>query len=100
MPSITYPGGAPSIDQSTGALTVSALLKAPTYLAKRVMPDTRQFLSQLLFRPATTASGAVVGIALVSTGFIGHLNVTIIAVEVMQMSVSGRVEPVAPQVRT
>lgn len=60
MPSITYPGGAPSIDQTTGALTVSALLKAPTYLAKRVMPDTRQFLSQLLFRPATTASGAVV----------------------------------------
>lgn len=58
--SITYPGGAPSINSQTGALTVSALLKQPTYLAKRIVPDQRLFLSDLLFRPGTTESGAVV----------------------------------------
>lgn len=57
---LTYPGGAPAINQQTGALTVSALLKAPTFLAKRIVPDNRMFLSNLLFRRGTTSSGAVV----------------------------------------
>lgn len=57
---LTYPGGAPAINQQSGALTVSALLKAPTFLAKRIVPDNRMFLSNLLFRRGNTSSGAVV----------------------------------------
>lgn len=57
---MTYPGGAPAINQQSGALTVSALLKAPTFLAKRIVPDNRMFLSNLLFRRGNTSSGAVV----------------------------------------
>ena len=54
---LTYPAGAPS---STGTtLTVDRLLKSPTVLAKRIVTSTTPFLSDLLFRPGTTDSGAV-----------------------------------------
>jgi len=55
---ITYPGGAPVA--SGRLLTVDSLLKNPTFLAKRIVPDNRVFLSELLFRQGTTDSGAVV----------------------------------------
>lgn len=54
---ITYPGSAPVVNGN--AITVDGLLKNPTYLAKRIVPDNRVFLSDLLFRAGTTDSGAV-----------------------------------------
>lgn len=55
---ITYPGGAPAVDGRR--ITVDGLLKNPTFLAKRIVPDSRVFLTELLFRQGTTDSGAVV----------------------------------------
>lgn len=54
---ITYPGGAPSVQGTR--LTVDGVLKQPKFLAKRIVPDSRIFLSELLFRQDTTDSGAV-----------------------------------------
>jgi len=55
---ITYPAGLPSFDGSR--MTVDTLLRQPTFLQKRIVPDNRVFLSELLFRRGTTDSGAVV----------------------------------------
>ena len=58
MTGLAYPAGAPS---TTGTLlTVDRMLKNPTFLAKRILPPNTQFLSELLFRPSTTDSGAVI----------------------------------------
>lgn len=54
---LTYPAGAPSSDGTR--LTVDTLLKAPTVLQKRIITPSQNFLSDLLFRPGTTDSGAV-----------------------------------------
>jgi hypothetical protein len=58
MTTLTYPAGAPSVSGTT--LTVDRALKNPTFLAKRIVPPNTQFLSELLFRPGTTDSGAVI----------------------------------------
>lgn len=55
---ITYPGGAPTVNGTR--LTVDNVLKRPDFLQKRIVPDNRVFLSDLLFRKASTTSGAVV----------------------------------------
>lgn len=55
---LSYPAGAPSVAGTT--LTVDRMLKSPTFLAKRIVPSDDIFLSDLLFRPGTTESGAVI----------------------------------------
>ncbi|WNN95961.1 major capsid protein [Arthrobacter phage Hirko] len=55
---LAYPAGAPSTAGTT--LTVDRMLKNPTFLAKRIVTPDTQFLSELLFRPGTTDSGAVI----------------------------------------
>ena len=55
---LAYPAGAPT---TTGTrLSVDRLLKSPTVLAKRIVTDDTKFMSDLLFRPGTTESGAVI----------------------------------------
>lgn len=55
---LAYPAGAPST--SGPLLTVNRMLKSPTFLAKRIVTPNTNFLSDLLFRPGTTESGAVI----------------------------------------
>lgn len=55
---LAYPAAAPSTDGTL--LTVDRMLKNPTFLAKRIVPSNDIFLSELLFRPGTTDSGAVI----------------------------------------
>lgn len=55
---LTFPAGAPSVDGTR--LTVDSLLKAPTVLQKRIITPSQNFLSDELFRPGTTDSGAVI----------------------------------------
>ncbi|QIN94337.1 major capsid protein [Arthrobacter phage Abba] len=54
---LTFPAGAPSQDGTR--LTVDTLLKSPTVLQKRIITPSQNFLSDELFRPGTTDSGAV-----------------------------------------
>lgn len=56
--SLTYPAGAPAVNGNQ--LTVNRLLKAPTVLEKRIVTNDTKFLSDLIFRPGTTDSGAVI----------------------------------------
>lgn len=58
MTTLAYPAGAPSTSGET--LTVNRALKSPTFLAKRIVTPNTNFLSELLFRPSTTDSGAVI----------------------------------------
>ncbi|UGL61894.1 major capsid protein [Arthrobacter phage EastWest] len=60
MPDLTYPAPAPRADATKPELTVNALLKAPTVLQKRIITPSQNFLSDELFRPGTTDSGAVI----------------------------------------
>ncbi|QTF82105.1 major capsid protein [Arthrobacter phage Prairie] len=55
---LTYPAQPPAV--SGTKLTVDALLKAPKVLAKRIVGSNAPFLSDLVFRPDTTESGAVI----------------------------------------
>lgn len=58
MSVLSYTAQRPSTNGSL--LTVDRALKDPKFLAERVIPEEVSFLSDLLFRADTTASGAVV----------------------------------------
>lgn len=57
---LTYPTEPGSVDANKPQLTVNALLKAPTVIAKRIITPSQNFLSDELFRPGTTESGVVI----------------------------------------
>jgi hypothetical protein len=57
---LTYPSEPGAVDANKPQLTVNALIKSPTVIAKRIITPSQNFLSDELFRPGTTESGVVI----------------------------------------